>query len=49
MGLGIAEVDQESVPEVLGNMTVKASDHLSAGLLIGAYHVSEVFGIELAG
>src|SRR5262249_52000899 len=49
MGLRIAEVDQEPIPKVLGNMTVKATDHLSAGLLIGAYHVSEVFGVELAG
>ena len=49
MGLRIAEVDQEPIPKVLGNMAVKAADHLSTGLLIGAHHVSEVFGVELAG
>jgi len=49
MGLRIAKVDQEPVSEVLGNMAVKASDHLSTGLLIGAHHVSEVFGVELTG
>jgi hypothetical protein len=49
MGLRIAKVDQEAVPEVLGNMAIKAADHLSAGLLIGTHHVSEVFGIEQAG
>jgi hypothetical protein len=49
MGLRIAEVDQEAVPEVLGNMAIKAVDHLITGCLIGAHHVSEVFGVELAG
>ena len=48
MGLRIAEVDQEAVSEVLGNMAVKAADYLSTGLLIGAHHISEVFGVELA-
>src|SRR5215467_11453606 len=45
----LAEVDQKAVPKVLGNIAIKAANHLSAGLLIGAYHVSEVFGVELAG
>jgi hypothetical protein len=49
MSLRIAEVDQEAVPEVLGNMAIKAADYLSAGLLIGTHHVSEIFGVELAG
>jgi hypothetical protein len=49
MGLRIAEVDQEAVSEVLGNMAIKAADHFSAGLLIGTHHVSEIFGTEPAG
>jgi hypothetical protein len=49
MGLRITEVDQEAVPKVLSNMAIKAADHLSAGLLIGTYHVSEIFGVEQAG
>ena len=49
MGLRIAEVgDQKPIPKVLSNMAIKAPDHLSTGLRIGAHHVAEVFGAELA-
>src|SRR5215468_4268368 len=36
---GVAEVDEQAVAEVLGNMPLIASDHLGTGLLIGAHHV----------
>jgi len=49
MGLGIAEVHQESIPQELSNVTVIASNHLNAGDLISTDHVPVVFGIELAG
>jgi hypothetical protein len=49
MCLRIAKVDQEPISKVLSNMAVKAADHLSTGLLISAHHVSEVFGVGLAG
>jgi hypothetical protein len=45
---GIAEVDQQAIAEILGDMSVKAGDHLGAGVLIGPHHLPEVFGIELA-
>jgi hypothetical protein len=47
MGLRIAKVDQQSIAEILGNMPVKAGDHLGAGLVIGLDHLTVVFRIEL--
>jgi len=46
---GIAEVDQQAITEILRDMPLKASDHLGAGLLIGAHHLAQVFGVKLAG
>ena len=46
MGLGIAEVHQQAIAEVLGNVAVKALDDLGTGGLIGPHHGSEVFRIE---
>ena len=46
MGLGIAEVHQQAIAEVLGNVAVKALDDLGTGGLIGPYHGAEVFRIE---
>src|SRR5262245_38269007 len=45
----VAEVDEQAVAEVLGNIPLIAGDHLGTGLLIGAYHLAQVFGIELTG
>ena len=47
--LGIAEVDQQAIAEVLGNVAVKALDHVSAGGLIGTYHLAVVFRVKLPG
>ena len=47
--LGIAEVDEQAIAEILRNMAVKALDHLGTGVLIGAHDLAQVFGIELAG
>ena len=49
MGLGIAEVDQQPIAEILRHIAVKALDHGGSGLLVGAYHGAVVFGVELAG
>ena len=46
---GVAEVDQEPIAEVLGDMPLEAGDHLGADLLIGTDHLTEVFGIKLPG
>jgi hypothetical protein len=49
VGLGVAEIDEQPIAEVLRNMPLKAGDHLGAGVLIGPHHLAEVFRIELAG
>ena len=46
MRLGIAEVHQQAVAEVLSNVA-KALDDLGTGGLIGPHHGAEVFHIEL--
>ena len=48
MGLGIAKVDQETIPKELGDMSIKACDDFGTDCLIGTDHVPVVFGIELA-
>jgi hypothetical protein len=49
MRAGIAEVDQDAVAEVFGDVPVEALDHLCTGIQIGAHDVTELFGVELAG
>src|SRR5215475_14386546 len=49
MGLRIAKVDEEPIAEVLGDMSVKVLNDLSADSLVGPDDLSEVFGIELTG
>jgi hypothetical protein len=49
MCLRIAAVHQQAVTEVLRNIAVKALDHSVAGGLIGAHHLTIVFGVELPG
>src|SRR5262245_35379651 len=49
MGLGIAEVDQEPVAHITGEIAVEAADLLGAGLLIGQDHLAQVFGVEFLG
>jgi hypothetical protein len=36
----VAEVDEQAVAEILGNMALKAGDHLGAGRLIGPDHLA---------
>jgi hypothetical protein len=47
--LGVAEVDQQAVTEVLGDMPLIAGDYLTTGVLIGPHHLAPVFRVELAG
>ena len=49
MRQGVAEVDQQAIAEILGDMPLKAGDHLGAGVLIGPHHLAQVFRIELTG
>ena len=46
---GVAEVDEQAIAEILGDMPLKAGDHLGAGVLIGPHHLAQVFRVELAG
>jgi hypothetical protein len=46
MGLGIAKVDEETISQQLGDMSIKACDDLGADALIRTDHLSEVLRIE---
>jgi hypothetical protein len=46
---GVAEVDQEPIAEVLGDMPLEAGDHFGAGGLIGLHHLAQLFRVELTG
>ena len=49
MRLGVAEVDEQAIAQILRDMALEAGDHFGAGLLIGPHHLAPVFGVELAG
>jgi hypothetical protein len=48
MRLGVAKVHQQPIPEILGNMAVKALNDCGGGLLVGADDLSPIFWVELA-
>src|SRR4029450_440443 len=45
----VAEVDEQAITEILGDMPIIASDYLGAGVLIGPHHLAQLFRVELAG
>src|SRR5215471_8733822 len=45
----IAKVDQQTITEQLGNMSIVALDHAGTHPLIGTHHVPPVFRVELGG
>src|SRR5207253_2189907 len=47
MRLGIPKVDQETITQELGDMSIKTCDNLGADLLIDTDHVTPVFRVEL--
>src|SRR5215831_10380483 len=49
MCVGIAEIDEKTISEQLGDMPIIASNHLRTGGLVGTDHFPVLFGIELAG
>src|SRR5262245_39560295 len=49
MGMGIAKIDQETITQELGNVSVKTLDDFRTSRLIRPYHVTPVFRVELAG
>src|SRR5262249_54065577 len=46
MGLGIAEVDQQPVAYIAGEISLKAPNLLGTGLLVGQDHLAQVFGVK---
>jgi len=48
VGPRIAKVDQEPIPQILGNVPVQALDDLGTGRLIGPQHLAQIFGVKLA-
>jgi hypothetical protein len=48
MGIGVAEVDQQAITEVLRDMPLEAGDHFGAGVLIRPHHLAPFFRVELA-
>jgi hypothetical protein len=49
VGLGPAKVDQQTIAEILGDMSIEVLDDLGTGGLMGAPHLPQVFRVELAG
>src|SRR5262245_43920640 len=49
MRLGIAKVDQEAIAEILGDMSHKALDNLSASVLVGTHHLTVILRVEPTG
>src|SRR5262247_711556 len=47
VSLGIAKIDEEPIPEQLGDMSIVPLDDLRTSRLIGTYHVSVHFWVEL--
>ena len=47
MGLGIAKVHEESIPEELGDVSIIALNHLRTHPLIRTDHIPVLFGVEL--
>src|SRR5262245_40063092 len=49
MGLRVAKVDQEPIPQILGDMAAIALNHLGTRRLVGTHHLAVVFGVKLTG
>ena len=49
MGLRIAKIDEETITQELGNVSLKTLDDFSTRRLIGSDHVPVLFWVELAG
>lgn len=47
MGLRIANIDEQAIPEIRRDMPIKALDDLSTDGLIRPDHLPQVFGVEL--
>ena len=46
VGMGIAEVDQQAIADVLGDVSLVAGDHVGAGPLIGLQDLAQLLRVE---
>src|SRR6516162_9408250 len=49
MGVGIAEIDKQTVTKQLGDMPIVALDNFRTNRLIRTDHIPVLFGVELGG
>jgi hypothetical protein len=49
MCLGIAEVDQQAIAKILGDVALITADHLGTRGLVGAHHLAPLFRVKLTG
>src|SRR5262245_32189525 len=49
MGLGVAEIDEKTIPKQLSNMSFIALNDFRADFLVSTHYVPILFGIELGG
>jgi hypothetical protein len=47
MGARVAKVDEQAIAEILRDVPLKALDDRGGGFLVGAHHLTQVFGVEL--
>jgi hypothetical protein len=47
--LRVAEIDEQAIAEVLGDIPLEAGDHFGAGVLIGPHDLAPLLRVELAG
>src|SRR5215831_2986350 len=47
--LRVAKIDQETIPQELGNMSIVALDNVGTHPLICTHHVPVLFGVKLGG
>src|SRR5262249_40451064 len=45
----VLKVDDQAIAKILGDMPLKAGDHLGTGVLIGPYHLAQILRVESGG
>jgi len=49
MGIGVAEIDEQAIAEILSNMALIALDDLGTRILVGPHHLASAFRVKLVG
>jgi hypothetical protein len=47
--LRVAKVDQQTITQILRDISLIALNHLGTDPLIGPYHLAQLFGVQLCG